>query len=296
MSQFDDDVFNILRQTNLVEDIEKKAEENNLDYQWQNDKFLKLFINYLKPHVPISEKDWREDDDFLAFINVVNNQIIAQLNPGEKDMATGTELATTGTGLVIGTKFIIVAGVLSFIAIALYTYRCSRNKSETSSNENDGGSFPEKFRGKVKEFTSGVRAEQAIPSSHSSIKQSPIYEPYDLLLIIPANQLDDKLTQGSVISKNDTEKLIANAMRAYCFAESDPEGQKILKSVNYSDEPINFQIESRLFLQLSLLARPEIKKHDKLSIREAIQSDQQIKIKILKKMGSLHSIRDFYSI
>ena len=85
-------------------------------------------------------------------------------------------------------------------------------------------------------------------------------------------------------------------MRAYCFTEGDPEGQKTLNAVDLSEETINFQIESRVFLHLSLMAKPDIKKQDKLSIREAVKSDQQVEIKILKKMGSLHSIRGFYGI
>jgi hypothetical protein len=307
MSQFDISVASLLGRYSLIKQIENIAVQQNINYLWQNDKDLGLFIEQLKFHVSISEKDWREDDTFLELINDVNNQIIAQLNDGEKDMATGTELATTGTGLAIGTKFIIAAGVLSLIAIALYAYRCSKNKTETSSNEKDEKSTFKKIGEKAREVKSEIKAgfenpnneklqQQATSSSHPSTKQPPIYGQYDLLLIIPANQLDDKLTQGSVISKNDTEKLIANAMRAYCFAQSDPEGQKVLNSVDYSEEPINFKIESRVFLQLSLLAKSGIKKHDKLSIRESIQSDQQVKIKILKKMGSLHSIRDFYGI
>ena len=307
MSQLDSPVANLLTRCSLIKQIENIAGQQNINYLWQSDQDLKFFIKHLQHHVPISEKDWREDDTFLALINDVNNQIITQLNDGEKDMVTATELAKTGTGLSIDTKFIIAAGVLSFIAIALYTYRCSRNKSETSSNKEDGGSVFKKIGGKAKGIKDEIAAgfqnsnntphqEQATQVSHSLPKPTPSYGQYDLLLIIPANQLDDKLTQGSVISKNDTEKLIANAMRAYCFKEGDQEGQKTLNAVDFSEETINFQIESRVFLHLSLMAKPDIKKQDKLSIREAVKSDQKVEIKKLKKMGSLHSIREFYSI
>ena len=119
---------------------------------------------------------------------------------------------------------------------------------------------------------------------------------YELLLIIPANQLDDKLAKGSLISKSETEKLIANTMRAYCFSENNLQGHKVLNAIDCSEEDINYQTESRVFLQLSLLAKPEItQKRDKLGIREAIKPNQKVQIKTLKKMGTLRSIPDFYS-
>ena len=120
MSQFDSPVANLLTRCSLIKQIENIAGQQNINYLWQSDQDLKFFIKHLQHHVPRSEKDWREDDTFLALINDVNNQIITQLNDGEKDMVTATELAKTGTGLSIDTKFIIAAGVLSFIALYIH--------------------------------------------------------------------------------------------------------------------------------------------------------------------------------
>ncbi len=302
MSQLDEKVRNILGRIFLVEEIEKIAEENNLEYQWQNNTCFKEFIKALEHHISIYENDWDKNDNFLELSSAIHNEIIRKLNEkGEEKMtmpavvaATTTTpastatiaTATTATTVTIGT-LAIVSGISLLIGIAIGVYYT--NKKNQSNKAQDISKNPENDRN-TPQLTTAATALQ--PPKNLT----PSYGKYDLLLIIPANQLDDKLTQDSVISKNDTEKLIANAMRVYCFKEGDQEGQKTLNAVDFSEETINFQIESRVFLHLSLMATPDIKKQDKLSIREAVKSDQKVEIKKLKKMGSLHSIREFYSI
>ncbi|MDD2724459.1 MAG: hypothetical protein PHH59_10620 [Methylovulum sp.] len=304
MSQFDTSVENLLSRIHLIKQIETIAEKQNSNYLWVNNGVLKSFIDGLKPHVSVNEKDWGEDDTFLDLINAVNNQIIIQINDGEKNMATGAELATTGTGLAIGTKFIIAAGVLSVIAIALYAHRCSKNKTKTNSNEKD-----ENIIEKVIKFGSEVKAgfenpnsnkpqQQVSPPSQPTKKTTPIYGQYVLLLIIEANRLDKNLKLGS-FSKEEAEKLISNAMFAYCFAENDADGQMVLEAVELSkDEDINYESEDKVFLQLSLSAKPKIAegKPDKLGIREAMNPNQRVEIKMLKKLLKTRSITAFHSV
>ncbi len=310
MSQFDNVVFQVLRTNankgnDLIKQIESIAEQKKLDYSWQDNKVLNVFIDGLTPHVSINEKDWREDDTFLELINEVNNQIITQLNDGEKNMATGAELATTGTGLAIGTKFIIAAGVLSVIAIALYAYRDAKNKAGRGSNEKNETSALSGLKEKAGEFIDEVKAglpsnkpqQQVSPSSQPLKKTTPIYGQYVLLLIIEANRLDKNLKPGS-FSKAEAEKLISNATFAYCFAENNTEAQTVLNSVEYSDEDINYESEDKVFLQLYLSAKSEIAegKRDKLGIREAMNPSQRVEIKTLKKLQTTRSIKAFYSI
>jgi hypothetical protein len=312
MSQFDNVVFQVLRTNanignDLIKQIESIAEQEKFDYSWQDNKVLNAFIDGLKLHVSVNEKDWQKDDTFLELINAVNNQIIIQINDGEKDMATGTELATTGTGLAIGTKFIIVAGVLSVIAIALYAYRDAKNKVGRGSNEKNETSALSGLKEKAGEFIDEVKAglpsnkpqQQVSPSSQPLKKTTPIYGQYVLLLIIEANRLDKNLKLGS-FSKAEAEKLISNAMFAYCFAENDADGQTVLEAVDCLDEDkdINYESEDKVFLQISLSAKPEIAegKRDKLGIREAMNPNQRVEIKTPRKLKTTRSIKAFYSI
>ena len=133
MSDFDEKVRNILRTTadngsDLIKQIEIIAEENKHDHSWMNDKCFKSFVDELEPHVSIDINDWKEDKTFLELVKAVNDQIIIRIKDGEKNMVTDAELA-------IGTKFIITAGLLSVIAIALYTIRDAKNKKGSGSNE-----------------------------------------------------------------------------------------------------------------------------------------------------------------
>jgi hypothetical protein len=219
----------------------------------------------------------------------------------EKDMATGTELATTGTGLAIGTKFIIAAGVLSVIAIALYAYRDAKNKTGRGGETSPLSGLKEKAGEIIDEVKAGLASnkpqQQVSPPSQPTKKTTPIYGQYVLLLIIEAKRLDKDLKPGS-FSKAEAEKLIANATFAYCFAENNIEAQTVLNSVEYSDENINYESEDKIFLQLSLSAKPKIadEKPDKLGIREAMNPSQRVEIKTLKKLQKTRSIKAFYSI
>ncbi len=244
-----------------------------------NDKCFKSFVDELEPHVSIDINDWKEDKTFLELVKAVNDQIIIRIKDGEKNMVTDAELA-------IGTKFIITAGLLSVIAIALYTIRDAKNKKGSGSNETS--------------HSRGRKEKEEHYSNKVSIQsQSSGYGQYILLLIIEANRLDKNLKPGN-FSKDQAEKLISNAAFAYCFAENDTDGQKVLEGVDCldKDEDINYESEGKVFLQLSLYAKSKIAegKPDKLGIREAMNPSQQVEIKTLKKLKTTRSIKSFYSI
>ena len=316
MSQFDDVVFQVLRTNanngnDLIKQIESIAEQKKLDYSWQDNKVLDTFIDGLKHHVSVSEKYWGEDDTFLELINAVNKQIIIQINDGEKDMATGAELATTGTGVAIGTKFIIAAGVLSVIALALYAYRCSKNETDDSGNDAEnlfskGAKVLNNLAREVtktsddltKESEQKAEKETAERKKDAEKQQQPNYGQYNLLLVTEAKRLDKNLKLGS-LSKEAAETIISNAMFAYCFAENDSQGKTVLEAVDLSkDEGINHESEDKIFLQLSLSATPKIAegKPDKLYIRKAMKPNQPVEIIELKKLQEISSIMKFYSI
>jgi len=290
MSKLDDDIRNISGRSGLVEQIKIVAEQKKSNYSWVQDVSFKKIISGLKKEILSNEKNWEDDDDFLQLIKAINNQIIAELSDEENKMTLNTQIT-------------IATGVLALIAISLYVYRYDKNDKRKSNGEKEKTVLDD-----IKKLGSEIKAgfeppnrnipqEKIVTPSRSSEQVIPRYGQYNLLLIVPAIQLDDELTEGSTISKNDVEKLISNTIRAYCFAENNAEGRKILNAIDCSEEPISYQTESRVFLQLSLSAKPEItKKRDKLGIREAIKPNQPVQIKTLKKMGILRSIPDFYTI
>lgn len=256
---------------------------------------FKEFVEKLETFVSSSEKDWQEDDSYLKLVEIVNNQIFTKSNERDRKM-------TTETGLVIA------ASVLSIIAIALYMYR---NKSEVNKNKRNKEAFFETTGKKADETVKTVKNEikagfenpnktqqTAKPPLQPVKETKPTYGQYVLLLIIEAKRLDKKLTQRSTISKEGAEKLISDAMLAYCFAENNTEGQKVLTAVECSDEPVNYESEDGVFLHLSLSAKPEIidGKRDKLGIREVMNPTQQVEIKSLQKLQTTRSIKAFYSI
>jgi outer membrane murein-binding lipoprotein Lpp len=299
MNKFDVPVDILLGRYPLIKKIEDIVNKENINYSWMNDECLKSFIKHLKPHVSVSEKDWEEDNTFLELVEAVNNQIITQLNKGEENMTTVT-------------KIVVAAGVLSLIAIALTAYRNSKNRIETSGNAKDDNSLKSKLEEKFKEVKSEVKAgfenpnsnkpqQQVNPPSQPSKKTTPIYGQYELLLIIEAKRLDKNLKPGS-FSKDEAEKLISNAMFAYCFAENDSQGKNVLEAVELSKDEdindINYESEDKVFLQLSLSAKPKIAegKPDKLVIREAMNPSQRVEIKTLKKLLKTRSITAFHSL
>ena len=296
-----ENVQNILRNVPLIQEIEKLAKQENSYDSLSNNTVFKQFIDGLKPFVnelaPPPNYNWAEDKPFLQLIEVVNTQIINQLTEGEQDMnpesAVATKVIATKTAIVMGLG---VIGVIGLIGIGLYACRCQRNKGIKK-----GGSVLERAGEVVGEIKAGF---------DSSTSKQPAPEPtpppptYNLLLVIDAKQLDPNLkqdsqdSQDSPISKDTAEKVIANATFAYCFAEGDSDGQKVLDAVECSDEDINYESEERVFLQLSVSAIPEITaKRDRYNIIDAmLPSDQQVEIKKLQKLQTMRSIKAFHRI
>mgnify|MGYP003392289262 CR=1 FL=1 len=268
-----EDVQNILRNVLLVQEIWNLAEQENSYDSLPSNKVFKQFINGLKPFVnelaPLVNElaappnNWEEDKQLLKLIEVVNQQIIHQFTEGEQNMNPELAVATQG----IATKIILImGGVIGLIGIGVYAYRCQQNKKAEINNKKD--------------------------------KSTSTYKQLVLLLVIDAKQLDTNLKQDSRISKDVAEKIIADATFAYCFTEDDSEGQNVLSAVDCSDEDIKYDSEERVFLQLSLSAKPEITagKRDKLGIREAMQPNKEVEIKRLQKLQTMRSVKAFHSI
>jgi len=298
-----------LRTTSLVKEIERIAQNEDTSYLWANNKVFKDFIKQLYDFVPNSEENWENDSDFLTLIKTVNDKIITQLKKGKEPMIEQTAMA-------IGTKLAIATGTISLIAIALYAYRCQKNKLGKNHNaKNEDSSLKtvvktvvKKIREKIEEIVEEETSDEILRRTEEQSKkeieekrksktsQKVIYAQYNLLLIIEANRLDKNLKLGS-FSKENTEKLILGAIRAYCFVENDIEGKKVLAEVECSSEDINYELESRVFLQLSLSATPEIiEKRDSLGIKNTIDFKKAVRLETLKKLETARSTTNFYSI
>jgi len=289
----------LLSRINLVKEINSIiAKKENIYDSLPNNKVFKQFIEGLKPFVdalapPLN--NWEEDKPFLQLIEVVNQQIINQLIEGEQKM-TGIEPAVATKVIATKTAIVMGLGVIGLIGIGLYAYRCQQNKgSKKDDSLLDKGK--KKFEEAKARFDSNTSKQQVSPSQPKQ-EPTPAYKQLVLLLVIDAKQLDANLKQDSRISKDTAEKVIANSTFAYCFAEGDSEGQNILNAVDPSDENINYESEERVFLQLSLSAKPEITagKHDKLGIREAMQPNKEVEIKRLQKLQTMRSVKAFHSI
>lgn len=281
MSQIIESVVeNILRQdaTNLARQINELVKQQNTNYSWQQDNTLEEFIKALKPHIDelkqcdSNENDWKSDV-FLKIINTVNYQVVTKITEEESKMPTGIELA-------VSTKLLIAASVLSIVGIALYAYYSKNNKDDNNIKQETD-----------KKHNNGVL---------QNTKSTQSYQQYQLLLVIEANRLEQSLKEDTYISKSEAEKIISNAMFAYCFAENDADGQTVLEAVDCLDEDkdINYESEDKVFLQISLSAKSEIAegKRDKLGIREAMNPNQRVEIKTPRKLKTTRSIKAFYSI
>ena len=276
----------------LIEEI-KKIKEEKVYESLPTTKVFKDFIKNLNELIP-PFNNWEEDKPFLQLIEVVNEQIIRQLIEEEQNMnpesAVAAKVAVTKTILIMG-------GVIGLIGIGLYAYRCQQNKD----NKKGGLLDKEKNKEVFREIKEGFPSFSKKTDTRSQAVSEPtlIYKQYVLLLVTEANRLDSNLKENSRITKDAAEKIIADATFAYCFVEDNSEeGQAVLNAVDCSDEPINYESQDRVFLQLSLSAKPEImaEKADKLAIRQAMQPNQMVNIKALKKLKTVRSLKAFHSI
>jgi len=276
------DVQFIFRNVPIVQEIEKLAkQENSYDSLLANEVY-KEFIDKLKPFLNDLEppsNNWDEDKEFLKLIEVVNQQIINQLTKGAQEMSIETVVATK---LISTQTIMVLGGVIGLICIGLYAYRCQKNRERTCNYENTDS----------KDVPTNPQQQHSKPVQRLALT----YKPHTLLLIINASKLDKSL--GRTISKDAVEKMIANAAFAYYFADDDLEGQGILDAVKCLDEAINYNSEERVFLQLSLLAKPEINagKSNRFSISEAMQPEQPVEIKRQQKLETMRSVEAFYRI
>lgn len=259
MNPFSEKVESLLGRVELAKEIQTLIDKKeNIYGSLPNNQVFKDFIENLNALASPSN-NLETDKSFFQLIEAVNEQLIKQLNKGEQDM--NPVLIIGGVGLIIG--------------IGLYAYSCQQkkeNKTTSSSNTSKRASV--------------------------SKKSTVTYEQLVLLLVIDAQRLEQHLKEDMSISKDAAETLISNATFAYCFTDRDANGEEVLKTVDYSDDGINYELAEQVFVQLDLSAKPAIAtgKPDRLAIREALNPSQQVAIKKIKKLQTARSITAFHSI
>jgi hypothetical protein len=127
-------------------------------------------------------------------------------------------------------------------------------------------------------------------------RNNTFYGKYKLLLIVPANRLTPELKIGS-ISNNEVNVLIANAIRAYCFATGNKKGNQVMQTVECSDSQIDYKTENRIFLQLELSAESDIiTERDNLGIKSKIEPNSNGNLLQIKALKTARSTSEFYLI
>jgi hypothetical protein len=269
------EIENILSRIPLIEEIKKQAQTDNGSISLLHNQQLSLFIKQLENNITVSSNnDWKENNQLLNLLNELPSQLLNQSDSGEKSMMTETKVAisTGGTLLLIG------------IAVGVYYAKKCADKRD------DKGLF-----NKVRNTLNKVLNTENSNSDTVEII-TPIYDPYHLLLVIPANQCTG-LTSNTNISNTQVNKLIANAVRAYCFLEGNIDGNKISEAVKCNDEAIDFTTGSRVFVHLKLSADKSItEQRNTLNIIAKIKPDSTIEIVKIAKLQEAISTKEFYEI
>jgi hypothetical protein len=269
------EIENILSRTSLIEEIKKQAQTDNGSISLLHNEQLSLFIKQLENNITASSNnDWKENNQLLNLLNKLPSQLLNQSNSGEKGMMTETKVAITtgGTLLLIG----VAVGIY-------YAKKCADKRDDT-------GLF-----NKVRNTLDKV-LNPANSNSDTIEIITPIYDHHHLLLVIPANQCVG-LTSNTNISNTQVNKLIANAVRAYCFLEGNLNGNKISEAVKCSDEAIDFTTGSRVFVHLKLSADKSItEQRNTLNIIAKIKPDSTIEVVKIAKLQEAISTKEFYEI
>ena len=257
--------------------------------EFDKDKSLIVSLSSIKKIVDnfrISFKDYSDnvnkDGVLFVFIKEKLSELQCDIDnqPSEENGMTPETNA-----LAIGAKIAIAGGTLLVIGIALACIIYDkRNKKSIDKSNTDTSNKPS-------ESSTGRRGEL--------FKNNPApidYQPHHLLLIIPANQ-SDGFKNGQQINNEQVNKLIANSVRAYCFAGGKDETNEIAEGVICNDEKIDNTTEIRVFVHLLLSAVPSIiNERIRLNISDKIEPKTTIEIVKIAKLQTARSTTAFYEI
>ncbi|WP_031430174.1 hypothetical protein [Methylomicrobium agile] len=266
-----DDSYNTNRVLRVLGRLEEGIQE-----KWNKEKFSKLdellkdFSQHLQEPAYVTNAFNKKGELISAIqckINDLQKDVTEQLEKEEEEMVS------ENVAMSIGVKLFIAGGSLLVLGIAMY-YWANNTKSARLGH------------------TSSGKGRNIQP-------QSPDYQPHHLLLILPANQLAgfSASQTNQIVTKNQIEQLIKNAVRAYCYPERDPDVNTIDERVICTDEELDTTSESRFFLRVKLLAEPSIKNdRSKLGIIGKIKPDPSAEILKLARFRASDSTQPFFPL
>ena len=275
-----DEIVYILKRTivkKIKEDVSLSSLASSLEYKQFKEQYLKLKIEDMRL---ADDENWQFSKNYLALIDEIQNEINKQIINDDEDYLTEPNAISVSKkiGTVIGTSLLIGSAITYYV----YTQQEKKRKSESQNTS---------IKGKIG-VNSGVLQEKISEISNSFIR-------YNLLLVVPANKLPVDLAIGN--TRNDQiNELILISVRAYCFEFGDTNGKNILESVECSDTPIDRTTENRVFVQLELLAKPEImNQQNKSYIINSIKpssTSKTLQIRNLQSARSASTSTGFYTI
>ena len=226
------------------------------------------FINHLTPFVKgvKNTEEWYDNEQLLALLTEIQNEINNKIN--EKNMpkdelvsnsTSSNDVIIANQDLIWSTDQLLIIGIAISVAI-------------------------------------GISVGKIYTKSKNPVQQIRLLD-YSLLLIIPAYQASF-FQVNQKINKDDASKLINHAKRAYCYAENNIVGVKIAENVKSTDEPIDFNSDSSVFIHLIVSSSDKNITSERIrsNISDLISNTDPIKIKKISKLQSALSTKDFYDI
>jgi hypothetical protein len=248
----------------------------------------------------ISFKDYSDNLNKNGALFIFIKEIISELqNDIDNQPSEDNGVIPEAKAYAIGTKIAIAGGTLLVIGIALawIIYDKQNKKGIDKSAKNIDTSN--------KHSESSTATNKAMRIFNTDVgellKNSPPpidYQLHHLLLIIPANQ-SDGFKNGQQINNEQVSKLIANTVRAYCFAGERDATNEITVGVKSDDDErgIDNTTESRVFVHLLLSAEPSIiDERIRLNISDKIEPNTTIEIVKIAKLQTARSTTAFYEI
>lgn len=279
----------------LPDIIKKEFDENGLSVK--SLLSIKGIIDNFKSNFKDYSDNLNKGSDLFVFIKEKLSELQRDIDnqPSEEN-----DMIPETNALAIGAKIAIAGGTLLVIGIALawiiYDKRNKKTPEETANNKKqatyentDNSSTGKGFLGSIKSVGKDIRGNNPPPID---------YQPHHLLLIIPANQ-SDGYKMGQQINNEQVNKLIANSVRAYCFAGEKDATNEIAVGVKSDDDEktIDNTTESRVFVHLLLSAEPSIiDERIRLNISDKIEPNTTIEIVKIAKLQTARSTTAFYEI
>lgn len=266
----------------LIKEIKKGCLSDFAD----NDIF-KTFVNSLKPHIDsmVNQSDWQNNEAFLNLLYEINNQF-TNGNGGENMCIESKTFIVGSKAFVVNTTFAMGYVVGALIGGALVAYYYEKKRAEEQKEKTLLVQVGESARNAGQKI--GIVKQYPLPE--------PSYTPHTLLLVISANRLPENFVIGE-IDNNKINELISGSAWAYCFADGDEQGNKIMNAVSYSDAPIDYTTEINVFVRLELSAESEIIiQRNKLNIKQKINSNSNGQVLQISKLQSSRSVSSFYEI